>query len=105
MSTIRFKVGDIIYKMSNGKIDTTAKYKIKEITIEDNANWHSGYEVTVMAKLSKLGVSINEQIVEDYPIQYMAHMYQMDNVYATLVDLTPPHSPSNSNDNIQWKTL
>ena len=98
MSTIRFKVGDIIYKMSNGKIDTTNKYKIKEITIEDNANWHSGYEVTVMAKLSKLGVSINEQIVEDYPVQYISHIYQMDNIYAVVVSETPPSSPTVSID-------
>ena len=105
MSTLKFKIGDIIYKMVGGKIDTSTKYKIKELIVEDNANWHSGYEVTIIAKLSKLGVSINEPVLEDYPIQYMAHMYQMDNVYATLVDLTPPHSPSNSNDNIQWKTL
>lgn len=103
-SAIKFKVGDIIHKMVNGKIDMSTKYKIKELDIVDECNWHSGYEVTVNAKIVKLGISINEQQLEDYIVQYICHVYQMDNIYAVIASESPSVS-LDRHKSVGWKSL
>lgn len=106
-TSIRFKDGDIIYKMNDGKIDTNVKYKIKSLKVEDECNWHSGYDVTIKATIYKLGVSSNTcDTEEEYILQYMNHVYNMDNIYAIIAELSPPTSPSlTRTGSIGWKTL
>jgi hypothetical protein len=90
LSSIRFKSGDVIHKIQNGQVDTSAKYKIKEIFIENEYDWHSGYDVTIKAVIYKLGVSSDlKDLEEEYILQYMNHGYQMDNIYATVTGLSP----------------
>ena len=99
MSSIVFKVGDIIYKMNNGEVDTSAKYKIKEIIVENEYDWHSGYDVTIKAKIFKLGVGMDVKspdLEEEYILQYMNHIYQMDSIYATVTGLSPTSMALNS---------
>jgi len=78
--SITYKVGNIIYKMYNdGFIDKSSKYIIKQIIFEKEDDWSLGYDISIKAYISKVG-HVEEE--EEYLLQYINHIYQMDKVYA-----------------------
>ena len=50
----------------------------KEIIYEKEDDWSLGYDISIKAYISKLG-HVEE---EEYLLQYINHIYQMDKVYA-----------------------
>jgi hypothetical protein len=81
MTTI-FNIGDNIKKVEDEKI-----YKIIDLKEVKGGNWHDGFSVTFVATIE---TTLNSDIKpetepEEYCIQYINYMCQINNVYATKI--------------------
>jgi hypothetical protein len=81
MTTI-FNIGDNIKKVEDEKI-----YKIIDLKEVKGGNWHDGFSVTFVATIETV---LNDDIKpetepEEYCIQYINYMCQINNVYATKI--------------------
>ena len=90
MTTV-FKIGDHIKKVykSVNLLDHTQIFKIIDLKEVKGGNWHDGFSFSVIATIESIisDNKIPEIETEEYCIQYINYMCQINNVYATLVDI------------------
>jgi hypothetical protein len=87
MTTI-FKIGDHIKKAEDDQI-----FEIIDLKEVKGGNWHDGFSITIVATLEPVSqadaVLANavkpETNTEEYCIQYMNYMCQINNLYAIKV--------------------
>ena len=76
-----FNIGDNIKKVEDEQI-----YTITDLKEVKGGNWHDGFSISIMATIeTALNSDINpetETITEEYCIQYINYMCQINNVYA-----------------------
>ena len=87
MTTTEFKIGDHIKKVHNKMLNDNNIFKIVEIKEVKAGNWHDGFTFSFIATIElKTDGENPETDTEDYCIQYINYMCQINNVYAARVD-------------------
>jgi hypothetical protein len=91
MATVEIKIGDHIKKVidknaiDKNEIDKT--FKIVDLKEIKGGNWHDGFTISIIATIElKTDGENPETDTEEFCIQYINGMCQINNVYATLVD-------------------
>lgn len=95
-TTTEFKIGDHIKKVFDTKMSIDTKmsndnniFEIVDLKEIKGGNWHDGFTLSFIAtiELKTDGETVNpETDTEDYCIQYINYMCQINNVYAARVD-------------------
>ncbi len=91
MAIVEIKIGDHIKKViDKNAIDKNAIDKIfKIIDLKEikGGNWHDGFTISIIATIELIdNFEKPETETEEFCIQYLNGMCQINNVYATLVD-------------------
>lgn len=88
-----FKIGDhikkVIDKISIDKISVDNKiFKITDLKEIKGGNWHDGFSLTFIATIEPvLNDNIKPEIdIEEYCIQYINYMCQINNTFVIKVD-------------------
>jgi len=87
--SINFKIGDHIKKVIDKNAIDNKIFQIINIKEIKSGNWHDGYSFSFIATIEPV---LNDDIkpetdIEEYCIQYINYMCQINNVYAALVDI------------------
>lgn len=89
-TTTEFKIGDHIKKVFDTKMSNDNNiFEIVDLKEIKGGNWHDGFTLSFIAtiELKTDGETVNpETDTEDYCIQYINYMCQINNVYAARVD-------------------
>jgi hypothetical protein len=89
-TTTEFKIGDHIKKVFDTKMpNDTNIFEIMNIKEIKGGNWHDGFTLSFIATIELKTDEENvkpETDTEDYCIQYINYMCQINNVYAARVD-------------------
>ena len=82
-----YKVGDYIYKIKSEEPDKQNKlYKILNIREEKGGNWHDGASVSYIATILAQDSTTDYNDTEEYMIQYVNAMCQINIKLANIVD-------------------
>ena len=77
MST-NFKVGDYIKKVECDQL-----FKIINLKEVRGGNWRDGFEISIIATIESISTIYPETNTEEYCVQYINYMCQINNIYAT----------------------
>ena len=80
MST-NFKVGDFIKKVEFDQL-----FKIINLKEVRGGNWYDGFYISIIATIESISTIYPETNTEEYCVQYINYMCQINNVYATQVE-------------------
>jgi len=83
-----FKIGDHIRKVFNNQTVDNKIFKIIDLKEVKGGDWHDGFTISFVATIELvLSEIINPETEEpeEYCIQYINYMCQINNVYAALV--------------------
>jgi hypothetical protein len=87
--SIEFKIGDHIKKVIDKKVINNKIFQIINIKEIKGGNWHDGYSISFIATIELKTDEENikpETETEEYCIQYINCMCQINNLYAIKVD-------------------
>jgi len=86
MAIVEIKIGDHIKKViDKNAIDKI--FKIIDLKEVKGGNWHDGFTISIIATIELIdNFEKPETEIEEFCIQYLNGMCQINNVYATLVD-------------------
>ena len=84
-----FKIGDHIKKLLNNTYITEKIFKIIDLKEVKGGNWHDGFDISIVATIESLLNDENkpETETEEYCIQYINGMCQINNVFAKRLDI------------------
>jgi len=82
MTTV-FKIGDHIKKAENDQI-----FEIIDLKEVKGGNWHDGFSITIVATIEPIVYNDKnpETETEEFCIQYINYMCQINNLYATQIE-------------------
>ena len=87
MATEKIKIGDHIKKAIDKLYVDEKIFKIDDLKEIKGGNWHDGFTISIIATIElKTDGENPETDTEEFCIQYINGMCQINNVYATLVD-------------------
>jgi hypothetical protein len=87
MATVEIKIGDHIKKAIDKLYVDEKIFKIVDLKEIKGGNWHDGFTISIIATIElKTDGENPETDTEEFCIQYINGMCQINNVYATLVD-------------------
>jgi hypothetical protein len=78
--TAKFKIGDHIKKVEDDQM-----FKIINLREVRGGNWHDGFDISIIATIESISTINPETYTEEYCVQYINYMCQINNVYATQV--------------------
>ena len=87
--TTEFKIGDHIRKVFDKLYIDEKMFKIIDLKEIKGGNWHDGFDISFVATIELIVTDDFEKPeteTEDFCIQYINGMCQINNVYAILVD-------------------
>ena len=82
-----FKIGDRIKKAEEDQI-----FEIINLKEVRGGNWHDGFSVSIIATIEPISTADNfekpetDADIEEYCVQYINYMCQINNLYAMRVD-------------------
>ena len=81
----KFKKGDYIYKLINDKLTVFKIIDLKEIK---GGNWHDGFSISIVATIEPIiANAVKPEIdTEEFCIQHINYMCQVNNVFAKYAD-------------------
>jgi len=92
--TTEFKIGDHIKKVLNEQYSDNKIFKIVDLKEVKGGDWHDGFSISLFATIEVVLTddAVNPETEEpeteepeEYCIQYINYMCQINNVYAALV--------------------
>ena len=83
--TTEFKIGDCIRKVFNNQPVDEKIFKIVDLKEVKGGDWHDGFTVSFVATIETETEEPETEESEEYCIQYINYMCQINNVYAALV--------------------
>lgn len=79
--TTNFKVGDFIKKVECDQL-----FKIINLKEVRGGNWHDGFDISIIATIESISNIYPETNTEEYRVQYINYMCEINNLYATIVE-------------------
>ena len=84
-----FKIGDHIKKVFNNPYIAKKTFKIIDLKEVKGGNWHDGFSVSIIATIETIATDDPikpETDTEEYCIQHINVMCQINNVFATRIE-------------------
>jgi len=85
----KFKIGDYIYKLTNNIVDPMLTvFKIIDLKEVKGGNWHDGFNISIIAMIEpNISNAVKpETDTEEFCIQHINYMCQVNNVFAKHID-------------------
>ena len=83
--TTEFKIGDCIRKVFNNQPVDEKIFIIVDLKEVKGGDWHDGFTISFVATIEPETEKPETEEPEEYCIQYINYMCQINNVYAALV--------------------
>ena len=86
-----FKIGDHIKKVFNNPYIAKKTFKIIDLKEVRGGNWHDGFSITFIATIEPFDSVLKDPVkpetdTEEYCIQHINVMCQINNVFATRIE-------------------
>ncbi len=89
--SIKFKIGDHIKKVYEpaNLLKENQIFKIIDLKEVKGGNWHDGFSISIIATIELFSNNNKnpETETEEYCIQYINYMCQINNIYAMPIDI------------------
>jgi hypothetical protein len=83
--TTEFKIGDCIRKVFNNQPVDEKIFKIVDLKEVKGGDWHDGFTISFVATIETETEEPETEEPEEYCIQYINYMCQINNVYGIKV--------------------